>query len=72
MLLGAAVEGFVERSLMAVAFRDVFEYTLDPTYLDDLFVRIAGDRDDRELLFSTCVDLMTTVVCRMKPSAHSK
>lgn len=71
MLLGTAVEGFVERSLMAVAVRDALEYALDPTYLDDLFVRIAGDRDDRELLFSTCVDLMTTVVCRMKPSAHT-
>ncbi len=71
MLLDAVVERFVERSPMAVAVRGAFEYALDPTHLDDLFVRIAGDRDDRELLFSTCVDLMATVVCRVKPSVHA-
>lgn len=71
MLLDAVVERFVERSPMAVAVRGAFEYALDPTHLDDLFVRIAGDRDDRELLFSTCVDLLATVVCRVKPSVHA-
>lgn len=30
-----------------------------------------GQRDDRKLLFSTCVDLMATVVCRVKPSIHA-
>jgi hypothetical protein len=71
MLLDAVVERFVERSPMAVAVRGAFEYALDPTHLDDLFVRVAGERDDRELLFSTCVDLMATVVCRVKPSVHA-
>src|SRR6476660_5570931 len=71
MLLDAVVERFVERSPMAVAVRGAFEYALDPTHLDDLFVRLAGARDDRELLFSTCVDLMATVVCRVKPSVHA-
>ncbi|MDY3556357.1 transposase [Gemmata sp. JC717] len=56
---------------MAVAVRGAFEYALDPTHLDALFVRIAGDRDDRELLFSTGVDRMANVVCRVKPSAHA-
>lgn len=69
--MDAVVERFVERSPMAVAVRGAFEYALDPTHLDDLFVRIAGDRDDRQLLFSTCVDLMATVVCRVKPSVHA-
>src|SRR6186713_1056109 len=71
MLLDAVVERFVERSPMAVAVRGAFEYALDPTHIDDLFVRIAGDRDDRQLLFSTCVDLLATVVCRVKPSVHA-
>src|SRR4051812_49835635 len=71
MLLDAVVERFVGRSPMAVAVRGAFEYALDPTHLDALFVRIPGDRDDRELLFSTCVDLMATVVCRVKPSVHA-
>ncbi|AMV25132.1 Transposase DDE domain protein [Gemmata sp. SH-PL17] len=71
MLLDAVLERFIAHSPMAVAIRGAFEYALDPGHLDDLFVRIAGDRDDRELLFSTCVDLMATVVCRVKPSAHA-
>src|SRR4051794_2946034 len=71
MLLDAIVQRFVERSPMAVAVRGAFEYALDPAHLDDLFVRIAGDRDDRQLLFSTCVDLLATVVCRVKPSVHA-
>jgi hypothetical protein len=71
MLLDAVLERFIDRTPMAVAVRGAFEYALDPTHLDALFVRIAGDRDDRRLLFSTCVDLMATVVCRVKPSIHA-
>jgi hypothetical protein len=71
MLLDAIVERFVEQSPMAVAVRGAFEYALDPTHLDGLFARIAGEREDRELLFSTCVDLMATVVCRVQPSIHA-
>ncbi len=71
MLMDAVLERFIAHSPMAVAVRGAFEYALSPTPLDDLFVRIAGDRDDRELLFSTCVDLMATVVCRVKPSVHA-
>src|SRR4051794_15338954 len=71
MLLDAIVQRFVERSPMAVAVRGAFEYALDPMHPDALFVRVVGHRDDRELLFSTCVDLMATVVCRVKPSVHA-
>ena len=71
MLMDAVLERFIAKSPMAVAVRGAFEYALDPTSLDDLFVRTAGHRGDRELLFSTCVDLMATVVCRVKPSVHA-
>ena len=71
MLLDAVLERFIAHSPMAVAVRGAFEYALNPTSLDDLFVRTAGHRGDRELLFSTCVDLMATVVCRVKPSVHA-
>lgn len=71
MLMNAVLERFIAHSPMAVAVRGAFEYALSPTPLDDLFVRIVGHRDDRELLFSTCVDLMATVVCRVKPSIHA-
>ena len=39
--------------------------------LDALFDDVTGQRKDRQLLFSTCVDLMTTVVCRVKPSINA-
>ena len=71
MLMDAVLERFIAHSPMAVAVRGAFEYALAPAPLDDLFVRTVGHRDDRELLFSTCVDLMATVVCRVKPSIHA-
>jgi hypothetical protein len=71
MLLDAVLDRFIAHSPMAVAVRGAFEYALDPSHLDALFEQIVGHRDDRELLFSTCVDLMATVVCRVKPSIHA-
>jgi Transposase DDE domain len=71
MLMDAVLERFIAHSPMSVAARGAFEYALRPADLDALFVRTAGHRDDRQLLFSTCVDLMATVVCRVKPSVHA-
>lgn len=70
-MMDAVLERFITHSPMAVAVRGAFEYALSPTPPDDLFVRTVGHRDDRELLFSTCVDLTATVVCRVKPSVHA-
>jgi hypothetical protein len=71
MLLDAVLQRFVERTPLAVAVRGTLEYALAPADLDALFDRAAGPRADRELLFSTCVDLMAAVVCRVKPSIHA-
>jgi hypothetical protein len=71
MLLDAVLQRFIDRAPMAVAVRGAFEYALDPSHLDALFDRTVGPRDDRRLLFSTCVDLMATVVCRVKPTVHA-
>jgi hypothetical protein len=71
MLLDAVLERFIAHSPMAVAVRGAFEYALDPAHLDALFDQAVGHRGDRRLLFSTCVDLMATVVCRVKPSVHA-
>jgi hypothetical protein len=71
MLLDAVLQRFIDRAPMAVAVRGAFEYALDPAALDAQFDRAVGHRDDRRLLFSTCVDLMATVVCRVKPSVHA-
>jgi hypothetical protein len=71
MLLDAVLQRFIDRAPMAVAVRGAFEYALDPSHLDALFDRTVGPRDDRRLLFSTCVDLMAAVVCRVKPTVHA-
>lgn len=71
MLLDAVIERFIARTPMAVAVRGAFEYALSPAALDALFEAAVGPRDDRLLLFSTCVDLMATVVCRVNPSIHA-
>ncbi len=69
--MNAVLERFIAHSPMAVAVRGAFEYALVPAPLDDPFVRTVGHRDDRRLLFSTCVDLMAAVVCRVKPSIRA-
>jgi len=71
MLLDAVVDRFIAHSPMAVAVRGAFEYALAPAALDALYEDAVGPRDDRRLLFSTCVDLMATVVCRVNPSIHA-
>lgn len=70
-MLDAVLQRFIDRAPMAVAVRGAFEYALDPSHLDALFDQTVGPRDDRRLLFSTCVDLMATVVCRVKPTVHA-
>jgi len=71
MLLDPIVERFLDRAPLAVGVRGVLEYALAPEPLDDLFEQIVGTREDRQLLFSTCVDLLATVVCRINRSVNT-
>lgn len=71
MLLDTVLSRFMAQAPMAVAVRGSLEYALDPSHLNAVFDQSVGPRDDRQLLFSTCVDLMATVVCRVKASVHA-
>ena len=71
MFMDAILGRFVEQSPMTVAVRSTLEYALDRDALDALFDHTIAHPKERQLLFSTCVDLMTTVVCRIKPSIHA-
>ena len=71
MLLNTVIERFVARTPMAVAIRGTLEYAFAPEPLDAIFEEIVGDREDRQLLFSTCVDLMGTVVTRVNRSINA-
>jgi Transposase DDE domain len=71
MLLGTLFERFVEQAPICVAARATLEAALNPTALDGLFDRTADRQYHRELLFSTCVDLMGLVVNRSHRSIHA-
>lgn len=71
MLLDVVLDRFVVRAPLAVAVRGALEYALALEPLDALFDTLLGERDDRRLLFSTCVDLMATVVCRVNRSVNT-
>jgi hypothetical protein len=68
MLMDAVIERFIQHTPMAVAVRGTLEYAFAPEPLDAFFEDLVGEREDRQLLFSTCVDLMATVVNRASRS----
>jgi hypothetical protein len=70
MLLGEVLERFIQDAPMPVLFRLLLERALDPLELDRLFRDNASSQYTRELLFSSVVDLMAAVVCRLKPSVR--
>jgi hypothetical protein len=62
---------FVKFSPAAVMHRAVMENVFAPEKLDALFRRTAVEQYERELLFSTLVDLVSLVVCRSSKSVHA-
>lgn len=71
MLCGKVFDRFVSKSPATVLLRGVLERALAPDYLDRLFADKAEQQYTRELLFSSTVDLMAAVACRIYPSVHA-
>ena len=71
MLLGQVFERFVQDSPVSFMFRGLLEKVLCSQTLDELFESSAKTQYTRELLFSTVVDLMSVVVCGIRPSVHA-
>jgi hypothetical protein len=71
MLCGKVFDRFVERTPTTVMLRGILERTLEPQDLDQLFEDHAKRQYKRELLFSTVVDLLAAVACRLYPSVHA-
>jgi hypothetical protein len=71
MLLSKIFDRFVEGTPVCVAARAILEAALNPSALDSLFERTAERQYHRELLFSTCVDLMSLVVGRTHRSINA-
>jgi hypothetical protein len=71
MLLGPVLDRFAQKSPVSVMARAALERALCPQELDALFERCAQAQYTRDLLFSTTVDLLAAVVCRVRPSVHA-
>ena len=71
MRFGDIFERFLQEAPISVMFRALLERALDPNELNRLFEQTATSQYTRELLFSSIVDLMSRVVCGIKPSVRS-
>jgi hypothetical protein len=71
MLLGAIFERFANHSPLSVMARGLLEHALIPDELDRLFRSTAEHQYQKELLFSTTVDLLSLTVTGAHPSVHA-
>jgi IS4 transposase len=71
MLCNDIFEQFAREAPISVMVRTTLENALNPLALDQLFEDTARRQYTRTLLFSSIVDLMSTVVCRIRPSVNA-
>jgi hypothetical protein len=71
MRLGEVFERFLQQAPITVMFRTLPEHTLDPAEIDRLFEENADRQYTREVLFSSIVELMGSVVCGAQPSVRA-
>ena len=71
MILSDVFERFAQDSPLSVMAQGVMENALNPRIVDQLFEDVAEQQYTHKLLFSTIVDLMSVVVCRIRPSIHA-
>ena len=71
MILGEIFERFAQDSPLTVMAQGVMENALNPAIVDQLFEDVAEAQFTRKLFFSSVVDLMSLVVCRIKPAIHA-
>jgi IS4 transposase len=71
MMLDAIFERFVKGSPITVMAELGLEWVLDPRWLDEVFEEYRGRQYERELLFSTVVEVLALVALGMQPSVHA-
>jgi hypothetical protein len=64
-------ERFLEKSPVSVMVRATLENAFPPERLDELFAQNAIRQRESELLFSSVVDVLSMVVCKVRPSLHA-
>src|SRR3982750_4136048 len=70
-MFGPLLERFTANTPLTVMTRALLENALRPEPLDELFERLAVEQYKRELLFSTVVDVMAVVACRIYKRQHA-
>jgi hypothetical protein len=71
MAFGKVLDRFVELAPVTVMHRGLLENVFSPEKLNAIFHHEADAQYQRELLFSTVVDLTAQVVCRVSPSTRA-
>jgi hypothetical protein len=70
-MFSAVLKRFIEQAPVCVMMRATLEQVFAPEKLNAVFETTAVQQYTRELLFSTVVDLMSLVVCRVHKSVHA-
>jgi Transposase DDE domain len=70
-MLPAAFTPFIEQRPIGVMARAIVERFFEPDRLDELFRQTATEQYQRELLFSSVVELMQSVVLGAEPSVYA-
>ena len=71
MYLEAVFDHFTQKSPVTVMTRALMENALAPEALDEIFAKHAETQYERTLLFSSVVNLMGLVVCKVQPAVSS-
>ena len=71
MTFDAVLERFAARSPTTVVAKLLLDRALDPAWVDTIFEAHRERQYTRDLLFSTTVDLMSTVALGLQPSIHA-
>jgi hypothetical protein len=71
MVWSEVLSKFLKESPVAVMVGALMEHVLAPEKIDGIFVRTARSQYERQVLFSTIIDLMSEVVCGVRPSVHA-
>ena len=71
LVLGDSFEQFAQQAPVCVMVRAALEHALSPQAIDGLFEQVAERQYTRTLLFSAVVDLMGSVVTKVRPSIHA-
>jgi IS4 transposase len=71
MLLTKLLDRFIEKAPITVMAYATIRFALNSSLLDRLFTQTATAQYERTLLFSTVVDLMSLVVCKIHRSVNA-